>query len=176
VSAGIEVAEFDTTNPPVEALPVYWTCLRSKDWIRLYGAASAGLDFRPLLDLVFFEAYRDVRRFLLTTRRGPIGFFHLLMGRDRDATISGGLIPEGRSRGFGPGCLVLALEHSFSQIGLQAVTVHIEKYNQNSLRMAERIGFRLESHDSRYLLRIRADQFANPFVCRLARRHRIPKG
>ena len=172
----LEAAELDEANLPVDALPVYWSCLSQADWLRAYGMRNAGMRLPALLGRVLFEPYPSVRRFLVRRRQAAIGFFHLDFKSAAEAELSGGLAPAWQRRGQGPAAAALALSHAFACAGLRRLGAQVASSNPASRRLLERLGFVYQETRRRDHLRLEAGAFPNAFALALMRRYLRPGG
>jgi RimJ/RimL family protein N-acetyltransferase len=71
----------------------------------------------------------------------PIGLINVQFRDDQVATIAYSVFPSHRGQGVAPRAVRLAVEWSFSELGLSELLLEIDPGNLASLRVAEKCGF-----------------------------------
>ncbi|MBO8160920.1 MAG: GNAT family N-acetyltransferase [Thermosipho sp. (in: Bacteria)] len=76
---------------------------------------------------------------------------------NKNAYITYYLVPEERGKGKGKKMLSFAIDFAFNELNLERITAEVYEYNEKSLKLLEKLGFKIEGrirkgkyHNGRY--------------------------
>jgi ribosomal-protein-alanine N-acetyltransferase len=126
-------ASTDPYIPLIGTLPANASEQEAQDWVdRQRGRLAEGLGFS------FAVAEADTDRAV-----GAIGLWLAGLRQGR-ATVGYSIIPSARGRGLAAAALIAVTEFAWTIPALHRIELHIEPWNEGSIRTAERAGYERE--------------------------------
>jgi RimJ/RimL family protein N-acetyltransferase len=126
-------ASTDPYIPQIGTLPANASEQEAQDWVdRQRGRLAEGLGFS------FAVAEADTDRSV-----GAIGLWLAGLRQGR-ATVGYSIIPSARGRGLAAAALIAVTEFAWTIPALHRIELHIEPWNEGSIRTAERAGYERE--------------------------------
>jgi [ribosomal protein S5]-alanine N-acetyltransferase len=126
-------ASTDPYIPLIGTLPANASEQEARDWVdRQRGRLAEGLGFS------FAVAAADTDRAV-----GAIGLWLAGLRQGR-ATVGYSIIPSARGRGLAAAALIAVTEFAWTIPALHRIELHIEPWNEGSVRTAERAGYERE--------------------------------
>ena len=126
-------ASTDPYIPLIGTLPANASEQEAQDWVdRQRGRLAEGLGFS------FAVAEADTDRAV-----GAIGLWLAGLRQGR-ATVGYSIIPSARGRGLAAAALIAVTEFAWTIPALHRIELHIEPWNERSIRTAERAGYERE--------------------------------
>ncbi|QLE39989.1 GNAT family N-acetyltransferase [Nostoc sp. C052] len=131
-----------------EDFQLYLSCFSNNYWSSLFdlNLQNQDLDWQMYVQQKISGQYKGLYRYIVCSNNEKYGFSQIFIEDEVTGrgTLTGGILPEFLSKGYGSAGLFMSLKIAFYEINLNKVICNVYDFNTPSFSLLEKAGFKLE--------------------------------